>query len=306
MILFKFKKFIKSNKRLFFFYTRIILKLKVFFISDERYVKKKFIKNFGEEINLKTPKRYNEFISLILLSEPSELMKKCADKYEVRKFIKSKGFKDILNEIYGVYEDYHKIIEDFKKFPVKFVIKATHGCGWNYFVKDKNRIDFNDLKIHLHHWYNSNFYYYQREKIYKYLKPRFIVEKYLEDQNQIDGLVDYKIHCFYGEPKFVNVVFDRYKNMKLNTYDMNWNFIDVTFDKHYPPDKNKDFNKPIYIDRMFEISRILSRDFNYVRCDFYYVNNKIIFGELTFTPGNGAYEFTKEQDIFFGNFFKNI
>jgi hypothetical protein len=208
----------------------------------------------------------------------------------------------ILNENYGVYNYLKELESDWVNYPDRFVLKATHGCGWNYICKDKANEDFKKVKPLFKHWLKSNFYYAQRERVYKNLKPRIIAEKYLEDFS--GGLIDYKIHCFFGEPKFINVIKDRFSNMRLNTYNMDWDLINVNFDNNYPNDLKWDLKKPLKFNKMVEYSRLLSKDFPYVRVDFYLIDENIYFGELTFTPGNGAYtSFTKEQDLYFGFFF---
>lgn len=271
-------------------------------MSDKNYVKKKFRRNFRIYPDLTFPKRYNEHISKILLTSPTKLIQQCADKYEVRQYVKEKAGDYSLNTIYGLYNNTMELKEDWNNLPEQFVLKATHGCGWNYICKNKKQVDFKKLKIVFKHWMKSNFYYAQRERVYKNLKPKIIAEKYLEDES--GGLADYKFHCFHGEPQFINVIRDRFSNMKLNTYDMDWNYIDVSFDNHYPNDPNWNVEKPVQFNKMIEYSRLLSKDFKYVRVDFYLVAKQIYFGELTFTPGNGAYtSFRKEDDIYFGSFF---
>ncbi|MFW6275333.1 MAG: ATP-grasp fold amidoligase family protein, partial [bacterium] len=220
----------------------------------------------------------------------------------VRDYVKEKVGEQILNKVYGVYDNVKELEKDWENLPDRFVLKATHGCGWNYICKDKSKASFKEIKTLFKHWLKSNFYYAQRELIYKDLTPRIIAEQYLEDES--GELMDYKFHCFKGEPKFINVIVNRFSNMKLNTYDMNWNFIDVSFDNHYPNDPDWEVKKPPLFEKMIYLSRKLSEDFNYVRVDFYLVNGNIYFGELTFTPGNGAYtSFTEEDDLYFGSFF---
>jgi len=273
-------------------------------IADRKYVELKFFKNFGTKPNLEQPMRYNEHISKILLTQPTELIVKCVDKYDVRNYVNTKIGGNVLNELYGLFNNFKELESNWIRFPSKFVIKATHGCGWNFICKNKDRANTKELKILLNHWLRSNFYYSQRELVYKNLKPRLLVERYLEDDT--GGLKDYKVHCFNGEPKFINVIVDRFSNMKLNTYDINWNFINVSFDNHYPNDQNWQISKPSKLEDILNYSRILSKDFNYVRVDFYIVEDKVYFGELTFTPGNGAYtSFTEKDDYYFGNFFNN-
>jgi hypothetical protein len=299
----KIKEWLKKKFfRYYLLYKRLYAKKKANQNSDVEYVRGKFKKNFGVYPDLKNPKRYNEHISRILLTPPDNLLEKCVDKYEVREYVREKVGAHILNDIYGIYNNVKELEKDWPELPNQFVLKATHGCAWNYICKDKRKTNFKEVKTLFRHWLKSNFYHAQRELVYKNLKPRILAEKYLEDES--GGLIDYKFHCFHGRPEFINVIVNRFSNMKLNTYDMDWNFIDVHFDNHYPNDPAKKIEKPAQFEKMKEYSRILSEDFEYVRVDFYLVEGNIYFGELTFTPGNGAYtSFSKEDDLYFGSFF---
>lgn len=60
-------------------------------------------------------------------------------------------------------------------------------------------------------------------------------------------------------------------------------------------EEDKDlFKKPKNLQKMLDISRKLSEDFDYVRVDLYEVGGKIYFGELTFTDGSG-YDLLKPE-----------
>jgi hypothetical protein len=284
------------------FYTRLKYPIERLLISDRSYVRRKYRRNFNKDINLDNPKTFNEHISNILLEYNDPIAASCADKYEVRKYVESKVGRHILNDLYGVYSNVQDIKNDLPSFPDQFVLKAAHGCGWNYICKDKNELNWDILKHDLKHWLKSNFYYYQREVIYKDLKPRIVCEKYLEDDS--GGLMDYKVHCFKGEPKIIVVILGRHDNMKANAYDLDWNFIDVSFTSYSPNDKNVIIERPRKFDELMEYSKKLSRDFNFVRVDFYIVKDEIIFGELTFTPGNGAFMFSDGGDAYLGKYFE--
>ena len=46
---------------------------------------------------------------------------------------------------------------------------------------------------------------------------------------------------------------------------------------------------------MVELSKILAKDIPFVRVDFYEINSKLFFGELTFFPGSGYIPFEPEE-----------
>jgi hypothetical protein len=144
----------------------------------------------------------------------------------------------------------------------------------------------------LKRWLRTNHYWKSREWVYKDIKPRIICEKYLSgtDGNPPN---DYKIFCFNGEPKIIEVDFDRFKNHKRNFYDLDWKFINGEI--KYPNDSSVNIQKPEKLSEMLDLSRILSAGFPHVRVDFYYLNNQIIFGELTFFHQSGMGKFEPEE-----------
>ena len=61
-----------------------------------------------------------------------------------------------------------------------------------------------------------NFYYEAREWPYKNVKPCIFAEAYMQEDN--GDLLDYKVFNFNGEPKLIQVDFDRFKEHKRNLY----------------------------------------------------------------------------------------
>lgn len=57
----------------------------------------------------------------------------------------------------------------------------------------------------------------------------------------------------------------------------------------------KVIKKPDSFDRMIKLSEQLSKKIPFVRVDFYDINGKIYFGELTFYPGSGFEKFKPQK-----------
>ena len=56
---------------------------------------------------------------------------------------------------------------------------------------------------------------------------------------------------------------------------------------YYPTAPEIQIEKPVCLDKMHELSRILSAGIPHLRTDFYVIDGKVYFGELTFFPGSG-------------------
>ena len=271
-----------------------------FFLPDKLYLKWKFKLMMGYKLNLDTPQTFNEKLQWLKLYDRNPDYTKMVDKYEVRKYIKEKIGEEYLIPLIDVYDKFDDI--DFDKLPNQFVIKCTHDSGGLVICKDKNNLHVKAAKKKINKFMKRNYYKVHREWPYKNVKPRIIIEKYMED-TKAKELVDYKFMCFDGEPKLSFTCSERYNNgLKVTFFDLDWN--KLPFERHYPS-SNKKIIKPINYDLMLKFSKILSDDIPFVRVDWYEINGKLYFGELTFYPGSGYEEFTPSKyDKIIGDFIK--
>ena len=77
-----------------------------------------------------------------------------------------------------------------------------------------------------------------------------------------------------------------------NSYDIDWNPI--------VPVKLDGVEKPNRLDKMLKLATKLSQPFEFVRIDFYYVDENIYFSEYTFTPARGKQVFPLDLEIQYG------
>ena len=257
--------------------------------SDEEFILKEYRSRTGHELNLANPTRFTEKLQWLKLFYRDDNIKVTTDKYTVREYLKNKGYEHILNDLIGAYDTPDDI--DFNSLPDKFVLKLSHGSGWNIICKDKSRLNLPIYKLIIKSWMKQNLYIYGREWNYKDLEPKIIIEKYLDNN---DGqLTDYKFFCFNGKPHFVQIDHDRFSHHKQTYYDMNWRILNVqTGHETLTEDCPQNFEE------MKSIATELSKPFPHVRIDFYNVNNKIYFGEFTYFDGSGFYTFEPDNTDF--------
>jgi hypothetical protein len=268
-------------------------------ISETRLLERQFRKRLGRELNLKNPIKYNDKLQWLKLYWKDELATVCADKYQVRKFVEKKIGKEYLNELICVYNSVNEI--SLSELPDRFVLKATHGSGYNLICKQKDLVNWEEYLYKMRLWLEADFYWAKRENVYKNIKPRILCEKFLV-QNDGDELRDYRFFCFDGEPKFITVDFsitDK-KNTRRNLYDLEWNLMDAEIS--YPKETTIQVKKPEKLEEMIELSKQLSSGFPHARVDFYYIDNKIIFGEITFFHQSGMGKIIPEEfEVEMGN-----
>lgn len=264
-------------------------------IPDKTMVKIQYRIKTGRHLDLNNPKRFTEKLQWYKIYYRNPIMHQCVDKYEVRKYVESKGLSNILNELYGVYDSVDEI--DFDNLPEKFVAKTTAGSGGqNVFIcADKSKINTEEFLQTLDKWQKNNpKKNYGREWAYEGIKNRIIIEKLLESDK--NGLADYKFFCFNGEIKYIYVISERQLGHRatLGIYDAEFNKINA-----YRCDEQKQiesYKKPNDFELMKQYATILSKDFPHARIDFYENSNRIIFGEITFYDGSGY--MTYEPDEF--------
>ena len=288
-------KLIKRPQHLF-----LVLGRRGFFkwMSDKTYLKIAFKCEMGNNLNLENPVSFNEKLQWLKLNNRKSEYTKMVDKYAVRKYISDTIGQEYLIPLLGVWDSAKDI--DFDMLPNQFVLKCTHDSGRVIICKDKSTFDFDNAKQKLSKWLNQNYFWGDREWVYKDVKPRIIAEKYMTE-NSSDELKDYKFMCFNGQPKFLLVCSNRF-----NTNGLNIDFYDLNWDKLSLKRKNKEnsivpLSKPKLFDLMIVLSKKLSSNIPFVRIDFYEINGRVFFGEITFFPSSGMEEFVpKEWDMILG------
>jgi hypothetical protein len=255
-------------------------------LSDRQFYEVMYFRHFHRRLRLDPPVTFNEKIQWLKLHDRDPIYTTLADKYAVRDYVASRIGTGYLNGLYGVFD--HEYDIDFQALPDTFVLKATHGSGWNIFCRDKSQFDFEAAGRRLRKWLATNFYRVGRDPQYRAIPPKVICEHLLADDER-ETLLDYKFFCFGGRVKLVQVDFDRYTNHTRNMYDRDW--VQLPFDFNYPCVRLT-LNRPRNLQTMVDVAETLAGEMPFVRVDLYDVGSRILFGELTFTPesGYGAFE----------------
>ncbi len=241
--------------------------------------------SFGVIPDFENPRDFNEKIQWLKAFYRNPLIIKCADKYSVREYVGESGYENILTPLYAVYNSSDDI--NFAELPNRFAMKAVHGCGTNLICFDKKDINETNVRKQFSKWMKKRIGNISGEKHYNFIKPRIIVEENLASENNKLPL-DYKIYCFNGEPRCICVYADRGEAVLGTTrafFDFDWNNLDYC-KKEYKTDPKR-FEKPSTLTKMYEVAKKLSSPFPFVRVDLYAVSDRVIFGELTFTPTGG-------------------
>lgn len=299
MFINKIGKAIKNPKLLLLY----IIGFKLFrVISDSLYLKIKFKLIMGKTLNFKKTKTFNEKLQWLKLYERKHEYTDMVDKFLVRKYIANTIGEKYLIPILGVYNNFEEI--DFNKLPNQFVLKPNHTSGNVFICKDKSKIDYVYLKKEVSLWLKRRYFWVHREWPYKNIEPKIICEKFMEEKSGED-LKDYKLMCFNGNVKCTFVCLNRKSSTGLNIDIYNRDWEKMNFERPSHPNSGTKENIPRNYEKMIKFAEILSKDISFLRVDFYEINGRLYFGELTFYPGSGFEKFRPESyDELLGSWIK--
>lgn len=280
---FIFKIYNKYSNTIWRFFYKINPKIPISFTYRIRIKKR---------INWKNPQNLIEKIAWMELNTDTSLWSLCADKYRVREYVEKCGCGQYLNELLGVWKNPNDI--NFEALPSEFVLKANNGCGTVMIVNDKTQLNIPKTKKILQNWIRHPYGYRNSQRHYLNIDRCIIAEKLIENDNtakQISqgSLIDYKVWCINGKVESVLVVFNRHDNLhQVKLFDPNWNELPQFVRSKAKPETDIEIPKPNCLTELFDACRKLSAPFPEVRADFYIINNRPIFGELTFSAGFGS------------------
>lgn len=254
----------------------------------------------GKKLNLDNPKDLNEWVLFLSLCTKHPQWSLYADKFRVRDYVASKGFGDMLVPLLEYWDD----AKDFslEKLPDCFVLKFNGGGDSTsvILVDDKSKFKEPELKSTIKQWMHTSYGIDSAEPHYRKIPPVVIAEKLLDCKKQSitsSSLIDYKVFCIFGEPQYIFC----YTNRKNHTYnlqlfDTEWHdkseFIVYNY-MCFPP--IEDTPQPKNLNRIFDACRKLSKDEPFCRIDFYEVDNKPYFGEMTMVSYAGRFNLVKQS-----------
>ncbi len=262
-------------------------------MPDKMYLELIYKARTGRKLDLQNPQGYGEKLQWIKLYDRKPEYIQMVDKYTVREYIKTHIGEQYLIPLLGVWEDPQAI--DFSLLPEQFVLKCTHDSGSVCICKDKSQFNKEDAISKLSKHQKTGTYWKTREWPYKHVKARIIAEQYMEDESG-DELKDYKVLCFNGVPKLIELHRGRFKIHTQDFYDTNWNKTDISQDGVGLSLTTEHVPKPACFEEMLEKSALLSQGIPHLRVDWYSINGRLYFGELTFFDASGFDLFDRESD----------
>lgn len=292
-----------------YFYIFCLKTYKILFnyiFPNKIYLSRKFKFYHGYNLDWNNLKTLNEKIQWLKINDRKEIFTKLSDKYLVREFISERFGNEYLIPLVFETKDAEKlVINNLPDFPV--IVKANHDSGNFLIIRNKHEIDFAKLQADAKVWLSFNYYFEDREWPYKNITPRIVVEKLLlTSEGKIPN--DYKLNYINGNLEFVYVAYDREGMNKRKIVNANWENMPFKWSKKsYANDKFIDFtmDPPKSFELMKQFGAEIAKMYDYVRVDFYDVDGKLYFGEITQYHGGGFDSFSPfEYDLHYGSLLK--
>lgn len=257
-------------------------------LSDKAYLKLRYYASTGKKLRLKKPQTYNEKLQWLKLHDRRPEYTEMVDKYAVKEYVANLIGKEYVIPTLDVWDRFDDI--DFDALPDKFVLKCTHDSGGLVICRDKATFNKEAARAKIEKCLKRDFYFHGREWPYKNVPHRIIAEEYMED-SETKELRDYKFFCFGGTPRMLFIATERMnknEETKFDFFDMDFNHLDV---RNGHPNADVPPKAPQNFEEMKNLAAKLSQNIPHVRVDFYEVNGKTYFGELTFFHWSGLMPF---------------
>lgn len=270
------------------------------FVSDELHVRILFRAFFGYKLDLSNPKTFNEKLQWLKLYDRNREYTVMADKLASKAWASSRIGPQFVVPALASWGSAEEISLD--DLPDQFVLKTNHDSGGVIVCRDKASFDLSAAKRVLSKNLSRNYYWYGREWPYKDIKPTVFAERYLPTGEDGD-LPDFKVLCFDGIPRFIELHRGRASHHTQDWYDCDWNLLDMN--QEYAEQSGRSYPKPDCLGEMLRLSGILSSGVPHLRVDWFVVHGRLYLGELTFFDGSGLTSFDDpSNDLLIGNYIR--
>ena len=258
-------------------------------LGEKLYLRLKYRYRTGRWPNLKTPERFSEKLQWLKLNDRRPLMHTLADKLAAKAWVTETIGSEYVIPVKKVIGGVENLTtEQLPDFP--FVLKFNHDSGGVKVCRSEADFDLAAMRA-FYGARDKSFYYMNLEWEYKDITPTLFAEEYIDDPSNSGVLRDYKIHCFSGEPQLIQVLSDRWNQIKEDWLSPDWQPVDIW----YASEHRSEPERPKELAEMLALARKLAQPFPYVRVDLYVTGDRILVGEFTFRPYGGFMQWKPDQ-----------
>jgi hypothetical protein len=272
-------------------------------MPDEEYLKHLFKAKTGHTLHLEDPQTFNEKMQWLKLYDRKPIYTTMVDKFRARDYVAQTIGEEYLIPLLGVWDDPDDIVPE--ELPQRFVLKCNHNSGLGMCLcTDKSKLDWEQVKRDLRRGLAQDYYLRGREWPYKDVPRKIIAEQFMEQSvchastgQKPDSLVDYKFFCFNGKVQFLyaseNLADADHEKAKISYITLDWQQAPFSRSDYARMETLPD--KPQNFEKMIQLAEILAKDTYFLRVDFYEIDGKIYFSELTLFNSSGFVDFEPDS-----------
>lgn len=265
------------------YFTHLIVNYSNMISSDKVYLKLIHRLLTKRRLDLEHPTSYSEKLNWLKLNDRNPEYTIMVDKVKAKGWVSERIGSQYIIPTIGVWERPEDI--DFESLPNKFVLKCNHNSGTGMVIcRDKSTLNKEEVIKELNKGLNEDYYLFYREWPYKNVPRRILAEQFMEDESGNPDLIDYKFFCFNGKPYMMYISQDHSEHPTTDFYDMDFQRLPI---RMRDPNSEDVVNKPEQFEEMKRLATVLCKDVPHLRVDFYLINGKVYFGELTFFHNAG-------------------
>lgn len=234
----------------------------------------------GRWPNLRHPSTFNEKVQYRKLHQHDARFSQLADKHAVKAYVAEKLGANWVIPTLWVGKKLPALSE--RTWSLPFVMKATHGSSTNIFVRTEAERSWSTIEPVTDAWLSLIYGTWAREWLYTQIQPQILIEPFIGRDSSLP--LDYKFFVFDGHVQYIQVDTDREHDHRRQLFTSDWTPLQVRFGVGRPEQLP---NKPSTLQQMIEAAELLGSGFDFVRVDFYEIDGRPYFGEMTFYPDSG-------------------
>lgn len=265
-------------------------------VVDALGLMRRYRRKFGRFPNLLSPRTFTEKMQVAKLTWRSPLLPMFIDKIEAKRFMAERFGADLVTP--NLYAGDRLPPREARDWPLPYVIKPSHWSGGNIFVRTEQDRDWDQIEAQLERVLNRNYGGSLAEWGYGEVRPRVLVEPFLGS-----GIppTDFKLYTFGGRVAYFSLTTGRLAELSYAVYDRDWNKLPV---KLVAGPVSAPCAPPAELERMVAIAEEIGKRLPFCRVDFYDIEGKARFGEITIYANSGLSVFDPpEYDRIFGDLF---
>jgi hypothetical protein len=188
---------------------------------------------------------------------------------------------------------------EFREMKGPFVLKPSHGSAMVNVLTESRTLT-SEERDQADAWLTRDFAWGGIEWAYLGARRALLVEELLLPAHGVAAFTEYRFMAFHGKTEmiYVDITEDGSRYRLLRYPD--WSPMEGTLLHPNPPNRNQP--PPPHLDLMLEWAEVLGRDIDFVRVDFYELEDRILVGELTPYPSNASVRFRPASlDVWLGS-----